>query len=92
MQTQIVDTPHERGVDWMTTVIILFAMLSVISLALIQAYINKEIYYESREISKIQKEYNILNEEHVALQNSINQLRYENLIVDMITDIEEKEE
>jgi len=79
-----------RGVDSITVLLILFVMSAGISLAIIQTYINKEIYYESREISKIQKEYNILKEEEVALKNSINQLRYENLVVDMITDIDEE--
>jgi len=85
-------TPKERGIGFITIISITFAMFAVISLALIQTYINKEIYYESREISKIQKEYNILKEEQIALQNSINQLRYENLVVDMISDIDDKQE
>ncbi len=94
--TQTLQTQPEkskpRGVDVLTVLLILFVMSAGISLAIIQTYINKEIYYESREISKIQKEYNILKEEEVALKNSINQLRYENLVVDMITDIDDKEE
>lgn len=81
-----------RGVDALTVLLILLVMSAGISLAIIQTYIKKEIYYESREISKIQKEYNILKEEEVALKNSINQLRYENLVVDMITDINETQE
>lgn len=85
-------TPKERGIDWITILTITIVMFAVISLSLIQSYINKEIYYESREISKIQKEYNILKEENVALKNSINRLRYENLVVDMISDIEEQKE
>ncbi|MBN2825949.1 MAG: hypothetical protein JXQ76_11530 [Campylobacterales bacterium] len=91
MQEEIADT-KERGIDWITILTIVLVMFGVISLALIQTYINKEIYYESREISKIQKEYNILKEEEVALKNSINQLRYENLVVDMISDIEDQKE
>jgi cell division protein FtsB len=81
-----------RGVDALTVLLILLVMSAGISLAIIQTYIKKEIYYESREISKIQKEYNILKEEEVALKNSINQLRYENLVVDMITDINDTQE
>jgi len=82
----------ERGIDWITILSISIVMFAVISLSLIQTYINKEIYYESREISKIQKEYNILKEEQVSLKNSINHLRYENLVVDMISDIEAKKD
>lgn len=82
----------ERGISWVMLLSIVATMFAVISLSLIQTYINKEIYYESREISKIQKEYNILNEEQIALKNSINRLRYENLVVDMISDIEAKKD
>ncbi|KIM07134.1 MAG: hypothetical protein KU28_07080 [Sulfurovum sp. PC08-66] len=91
MQIQL-EKSKPRGVDALTVLLILLVMSAGISLAIIQTYIKKEIYYESREISKIQKEYNILKEEEVALKNSINQLRYENLVVDMITDINDTQE
>ena len=84
--------PKEQGIGWVMMLSIVAVMFSVVSLALIQTYINKEIYYESRELSKIQKEYNILKEEEVTLKNSINRLRYENLVVDMISDIDDSKE
>jgi|GEM_PF-1176420 len=90
--TQKSEPKKERGISWIMLLSSLATMFAVIALALIQTYINKEIYYESREISKIQKEYNILTEEQIALKNSINRLRYENLVVDMITDIEDQKD
>jgi nitrate reductase NapE component len=91
-QATVGTVKKERGIDWITIASIALVMFAVISLSLIQTYINKEIYFESRELSKIQKEYDILKEEQVSLQNSINRLRYENLVVDMISDIEAKKD
>lgn len=79
-------TKKENGIDIITTLSILGVMTSILSMAIIRIYINKEIYYKSIEISKIKKEYNILKEEQISLVYSINKLRYKNLILDMISE------
>jgi len=83
---QDVDITKENGIDMVTILSILGVMIAILSIAIIRIYINKEIYYESIEISKIKKEYSILKEEQISLVYSINKLRYKNLIVDMISE------
>ena len=73
-----------NGISFMMVISIISIMFAIISMALIQTYINKQIYYESRELSRIQKEYNILKVEEMALTHSINQVRYKNLVLDMM--------
>lgn len=68
----------------MMIISIISVMFAIISMALIQTYINKQIYYKSLELSRIQKEYDILKVEERALTHTINQLRYKNLVLDMI--------
>ncbi|SHO81753.1 hypothetical protein MNB_SV-15-1025 [hydrothermal vent metagenome] len=74
----------ERGITIMMIISIISVMFAIISMALIQTYINKQIYYKSLELSRIQKEYDILKVEERALTHTINQLRYKNLVLDMI--------
>jgi len=83
---QEIETEKNNGIDIITILSILGVMIAILSMAIIRIYINKEIYYESIEITKIKKEYSILKEEQVSLVYSINKLRYKNLIVDMISD------
>jgi len=73
-----------KGIGIMMIISIVSVMFAIISIALIQTYINKQIYYESIELSHIQKEHDILKVEQMALSHSINQLRYKNLVLDMI--------
>ena len=74
----------DRGISVMMIISIVSVMFAIISMALIQTYINKQIYYESIELSRIQKEHDILKVEQRALIHSINQIRYKNLVLDMI--------
>jgi hypothetical protein len=85
---QEIEREKENGIDIVTILSISGVMIAILSMAIIRIYINKEIYYESIEITKIKKEFNILKEEQISLVYSINKLRYKNLIADMISDIQ----
>jgi len=78
------DNKRSNGISFMMIISIVSIMFASISMALIQTYINKQIYYESIELSRIQKEYNILKVEEMALTHSINKVRYKNLVLDII--------
>lgn len=47
-------------------------------------YIHQQIYFLSRDISKLQGEYDTLKEENRLIRSSVESLRYKNQILDTI--------
>lgn len=66
---------------------LLYTML-IIALVLVilfpKIYITQQIYFTSRDISKLQGEYDTLKEENRLIRSSVESLRYKNQILDTI--------
>ncbi len=58
----------------------------VIALAFFKIYVHQQIYYESRKISKLRAERDMLREEHKAIKASVESIRFKNQISDTMFD------
>jgi len=61
--------------------LVLFSVLVVI---LPKIYLKNEIYYNSRDISKLYNEYNILKEENTMLKRKLEYIKFKNQVLDTI--------
>ncbi len=61
--------------------LVLFSVLFVI---LPKIYLKNEIYYNSRDISKLYNEYNILKEENIMLKRKLEYIKFKNQVLDTI--------
>ena len=63
--------------------VILLLMLIAI-FAFPKIYIQQEIYFTSRDIAKLQSEYEALKEENRLISSSLEHLKYKNQVVDTL--------
>jgi len=49
-----------------------------------KVYLTQQIYFESREISKLKVEYDTLQEEHKVIGASVEAIRYKNQVLDTL--------
>lgn len=63
-----------------TLVIMIFAMLVLFP----KIYITQQIYFKSREISKLKAEYDTLKEENKVIGASVEEMKYKNQVIDTI--------
>ncbi len=62
-----------------------FFVLSFICMFMFpKIYIQQQIYFKSRDISKLQGEYDILKEENRLIRTSVEFIRFKNQILDTI--------
>lgn len=62
-----------------------FFVLSLICMFMFpKIYIQQQIYFKSRDISKLQGEYEILKEENRLIRTSVEFIRFKNQILDTI--------
>ncbi len=61
--------------------LVLFTVLIVV---LPKIYLKNEIYYKSRDISKLYNEYSILKEEHRVLKQKLEYIKFKNQVLDTI--------
>jgi hypothetical protein len=47
-------------------------------------YIQQQIYFKSRKISKLQSEYDMLKEENRLISSSVEQIKFKNQILDTL--------
>ena len=65
----------------------LYVFLSLVFICLIlfpKIYIQQQIYFTSRDISKLQGEYDTLKEEHRLISASVESIRFKNQILDTL--------
>ena len=66
---------------------LIYVLLSISLAAAIlfpKIYIQQQIYFASRDISKLKGEYDILKEENKLISNSVESIRYKNQILDTL--------
>ncbi|MBE0490902.1 MAG: hypothetical protein IBX44_01470 [Sulfurospirillum sp.] len=72
----------EKNIEF-KTLLLVYASLIVAFLAILpKVYIKNQIYYTSRDISKLKSEYSILEEEHRYLKQKLESIRFKNQIID----------
>ena len=65
--------------------IYLILILSMIMIILFpKVYITQQIYFKSREISKLKSEYDTLKEENKVIGASVEAIKYKNQVLDTI--------
>lgn len=66
---------------------LLYVLLSIMFVGLIlfpKIYIQQQIYFLSRDISKLKNEYDTLKEENRLIKSSVESIRFKNQILDTI--------
>jgi cell division protein FtsB len=63
------------------TLVVLFFVLAVL---FPKIYITQQIYFKSREISKLKAEYDTLKEENKVIGASVEEIKYKNQVIDTI--------
>lgn len=59
-------------------------LILVLGILFPKVYLTQQIYFKSREISKLKTEYDILREEHKVIGASVEAIRYKNQILDTL--------
>jgi cell division protein FtsL len=74
----------DRGVDFKYYLFVLLMISFVLLFAFPKIYIQEQIYFKSRKISKLQAEYDTLKEEHKIISASVEKIKFKNQILDTL--------
>ena len=74
----------EKNLDFRFLLLVYMVMCVGFLLILPKIYIKNQIYYMSRDISKLYGEYSILKEENRVLKQNLENMRFKNQILDSI--------
>ncbi|MCF6339970.1 MAG: hypothetical protein L3J10_04350 [Sulfurimonas sp.] len=74
----------KKKLDINHLVYILLSMMLVIAIVFPKIYIQQQIYFTSRDISKLKSEYDTLKEENRVINSSVESIRYKNQILDTL--------
>ncbi len=73
---------RDKNIDFKTLFIVLLCMFISLCIVLPGVYIKNEIYYISRDISKLDEQRIVLLEERRALQRKIEAIYFKNQVLD----------
>jgi len=73
-----------NGITFGMTSVVIMAMSIVLILALIKIYLSNQIYYESKNVNKMQREVSALKAEEVMLRQNVEALQFKNQVTDTI--------
>jgi len=71
-----------KGLDLAYLVSVIMAIVFVGMLLFPKIYIQQQIYFKSRDISKLKSEYDILKEENKLISTSVESIKFKNQILD----------
>jgi cell division protein FtsL len=77
-----------NGITFGMVSVILMGMGIILLLGLTKVYVSNQVYYESREVNKLQREIAALHAEHDTLQANVEALMFKNRVLDTIFVIE----
>ncbi|QOY51145.1 hypothetical protein [Candidatus Sulfurimonas baltica] len=66
---------------------LVYVVLSIVFVGVVlfpKIYIQQQIYFKSRDISKLKGEYDTLKEENILISTSVESIRFKNQIFDTI--------
>jgi hypothetical protein len=78
-----------KGLDWRFLLTTLSLIAIGWTLAFPRIYLNNAIYYKSRDIAVLQREYETLLEENIQIRNRVEQMRFRNQVLDTLFDEDE---
>lgn len=61
-----------------------FILICIMMFAFPKIYITEQIYYKSRDIAKLKREYDTLKEEHKIISSSVEEIKFKNQILDTL--------
>ena len=72
----------KKGLDFAYLLSVLIAITFAGLLFFPKIYIQQQIYFKSRDISKLKSEYDILKEENRLISTSVESIKFKNQILD----------
>lgn len=73
-----------KKLDLSYLVYTLIVLIFVLAVLFPKIYITQQIYFKSREISKLKAEYDTLKEENKVIGASVEEIKYKNQVIDTI--------
>jgi len=80
-----------NGITFGMVSVIIMAMSIVLILTMIKIYLSNQIYYESKNVNKIQREVEALEAENIILKQNVETLKFKNRVTDTIFVINDSE-
>jgi len=74
----------KRKLDVSYFLYIFFTLTFITMFTFPKVYITQQIYYESRDISKLKHEYDTLKEENKIISASVEEIKFKNQILDTL--------
>lgn len=74
----------KKGVDLNHLLYVLLSITFVSVILFPKIYIQQQIYFKSRDISKLKSEYDTLKEENRLIKSSVESIRFKNQVLDTI--------
>jgi cell division protein FtsB len=71
-----------RGLNATYLFTVLFSIIFVLALLFPKIYIQQQIYFKSRDITKLKSEYDILKEENKFIKTSVESIKFQNQVLD----------
>ncbi|MDA7817346.1 hypothetical protein N9A28_04095 [Sulfurimonas sp.] len=75
---------NPKGVDATYLAYTVLSIIFVVVVLFPKIYIQQQIYFKSRDISKLKGEYDTLKEENRVISSSVESIRFKNQILDTI--------
>ncbi|MFK5881162.1 MAG: hypothetical protein QM482_03020 [Sulfurospirillum sp.] len=75
---------EEKNLDFKLLAIVYLSIVVGLLIILPKIYIKNEIYYTSRQISKISSEYSVLKEENRFLKQKVEYIKFKNQVLDTV--------
>lgn len=73
-----------KNLDFTYFLYVLASLVFVGLLLFPKIYVQQQIYFKSRDIAKLQSEYEMLKEENKLIKSSVESIRFKNQILDTI--------
>ena len=80
-----------NGITFKMFMIIVMSMAIVLILSLIKVFLSNQIYYESREVNRLQQHVSVLEVEKELLEQKVEAHKFKNRVTDTIFVIKEGE-
>ncbi|MEA3523464.1 MAG: hypothetical protein U9R50_10885 [Campylobacterota bacterium] len=79
---EIIAPTQKMGITYFIGIVIL--VIFFLSAVFPKIYLQNQIYYKSREISKLKREYDALKEENRIIKSKVETIRFKNQILDTL--------
>lgn len=82
-EVEVVLLPKRR-LDFNYFLYIVLTLSFIVMFAFPKVYITQQIYFKSRDISKLKREYDTLKEENKIISASVEEIKFKNQILDTL--------